>query len=173
MSPGHGAAPWTLLARGSAGEAPRSAGMIALRPVLRTFASLGVGVTQDAEPFAHPLVLQHPASRPALRVTGCWARSRLGGSFAGSRGDPQPALGLLRRGAAGMGLPGGSASRGAGCGLWSSDAGPGASACCSPCRHRVILGSSPPPRGPEPPPGREGEIPASGAQLGAQQELQL
>lgn len=54
--------------------------------MLWTFKSLCVSVAKDADPFAHPLVLQHPAcnSLPSLPhpfarwVTGCWACSPQG-----------------------------------------------------------------------------------------------
>lgn len=69
--------------------------IISLHTVLWKFKSLCVSVTKDADPFAHPLVLQHPAcdsppSLPhpfALWVMGRWVHSPKApgdGSFQGS-----------------------------------------------------------------------------------------
>lgn len=75
--------------------------IINLHTMLWKFKSLCVSVTKDADPFAQPLILQHPACnslpslpRPfALRVTGCWARGPEApgdGCFQGSSRQQRP-----------------------------------------------------------------------------------
>lgn len=180
--------------------------------MLWTFKSLCVSVTKDADPFAHPLVPQHPArnSLPSLPhpfarwVMGCWARSPkapdvavfkglagssgcrspwglpaswrteqtcscICGSFTKRRREPQPVLGLLQGRAAGMGLSCRSTFLEARC-LRRSDAGREH----LPAAHHGdresswvfphLLGCV------KAPPGREGEISASGVQPGIKRQ---